>query len=173
MKLYASKVKPIADSIARSLISEEAIEVEEDRVGEVVLDIESVLREYLRTQRQINDEARDLMDKRGHDFSMFGKTKREVARRHNFKFGEEAIGWICDQMIEMLLHTVHIEEVWAEDNVLRRVMRDILRKHMDVDSDLDEEVRKRIKNLNEGSDAWDIKYQQVMTQLKDSRGISE
>lgn len=172
MKLYSGKVKLIASEMARELIKAEAIEVEADKEPEVVLDIESVLREYMRTEREINDEARALLEKRGLDFSSFGRMKREVAKRQSFGMGEESLDWIINQLIEMLMHTVHIEEVWAEDHVLRRTMRPVLRKHMDVDTDLDEEVRKRIKNLNEGSDAWDIKYQQVMSQIKRDRGIA-
>jgi len=173
MKLYSGKVKQIAQEIARELIKEELIEIEDDKKYEVELDIESVLREYLRTEREINDKARDLIEKRGLDYSSFGRIKRDVARRRDFAFGEESIEWMCNQIIEMLLHTNHIIEVWAEDHVLRRTMAPVMRKHMDVDSDLDEEVRNRIKNLNEGSDAWDIKYQQVMSQIKRNRGLSD
>lgn len=173
MKLYSGKVKLIAQELARELIKGEHIEVEEEKQPEVVLDIESVLREYMRTEREVNDEARSLLEKRGLDFSSFGRLKRDVAKRHGFGLGEEALDWILNQLIEMLMHTVHIEEVWAEDHELRRAMRPVLRKNMEVESELDEEVRKRIKNLNEGSDAWDIKYQQVMSQIKRDRGMTD
>ena len=52
----------------------------------------------------------------------------------------------------------HVDEVFADDNTLRRKTRDVLRKHMMVDEELDEEVRKRIKNLEEGTQTWDIEY---------------
>lgn len=171
MRLYSGKVKVIASEIARELINSEAIEVEKQNEHEVVLDIESILKEYLRTDREISSEARDIMEARRLNYSKFGRIKRDIAKKRNFGLGEDALDWITDQLIELLLHTAHVEEVWAEDKKLRLAMRPILIKHMSVDDDLDAEVRKRIKNLNEGSDAWDIKYEQVMKQMKDRRGL--
>jgi hypothetical protein len=40
-----------------------------------------------------------------------------------------------------------------------------------MDDELDAEVRKRIKNLNEGSMAWDIKYQQVLEDIRRKKGL--
>jgi len=172
MKLYRGKISPIAQEMSQVLVREKAIEVTDQGLPEVRLDIEAVLKEYLRTEREINDEARELLERRGEGFSHFGKTKRKVARRRKFGLGEEALDWITKQLIEMLLHTVHVEEVWAEDNVLRKHMREILKKHMkDADSEIDLEVRKRIKNLNEGTSDWDERYQQIKEQIKSSRGL--
>ena len=52
----------------------------------------------------------------------------------------------------------HIDEVFAEDAILRRKIKDICKKHMQVDEAIDQEVRDRIKNLEEGSQAWDVEY---------------
>lgn len=173
MKLYGSKIKTIAQEMTRALIKQEAIEVDDGKAPEVELDIESTLKEYLRTDREINDEARALVEKRGMDYSAFGRTKRDLAKRRNFGIGEDALAWIMDQLIELLLYTSHVEEVYFEDNKLRLVLRPILRKHMEVDDELDEEVRKRIKNLSEGSTSWDIKYEQVMKDMKRRKGLEE
>lgn len=174
MKLYRGKIPIIAQEITRQMIESEAIEVEDPaNIPEVRLDIEAILKEYLRADREISDEARDIMSARGDSFSAFGRTKRTIARRRKFGLGDESIDWIINQLLEMLLHTVHIDEVWAEDRDLRKIMRVALRKHMDVEENLDKEVRNKIKNLSQGSDDWDVKYQQEMERLKRLKGLDK
>ena len=58
------------------------------------------------------------------------------------------------------LHSPHVEEVFADDLSMRRKMKEILRSAMAVESELDEEVRKRIKKYN----AADSKPRQIMTE---------
>jgi len=91
MRLYSGKVKVIASEIARELINSEAIEVEKQNEHEVVLDIESILKEYLRTDREISSEARDIMEARRLNYSKFGRIKRDIAKKRNFGLGEDAI----------------------------------------------------------------------------------
>ncbi|HEY3353447.1 MAG TPA: DUF507 family protein [Polyangia bacterium] len=170
MKLFSGKVPIIAQEIVRQLTTEGDVETAEP--NEVELDVESVLKEYLRTDREITEKAKDLMDKRNLPYGQFGKIKRAMAEEKGFGLGEDGIGWICSQLIEILLQSGHVEEVFADDNTLRRKMRDILRKHMMVDDELDEEVRKRIKNLEEGTQTWDVEYNKVLEQIKRNRGLA-
>jgi hypothetical protein len=44
---------------------------------------------------------------------------------------------------------------------------------MQVDEAIDQEVRDRIKNLEEGTQAWDVEYQKVLEQIKTKHGIKE
>lgn len=171
MKIYHSKVPVIAEELAGALIREEAVEVSEEDKREFYLDIESVLLSYIDTDKRIHDEAQDLLSSRGFDFSYFHRLKRDVAKKYNFALGDDAIDWITEQLIELLLHTPHVEEVWADNNDIRRISRPILLKHTSYDEALDVEVRKRIKNLNEGSLAWDIKYQQVLDEVRRRKGL--
>ena len=67
----------------------------------------------------------------------------------------------------------HIEEVFADDTVMRRKIKDICKKHMSVDEAIDQEVRDRIKNLEEGTNAWDIEYNKVLEQIKQKHGVKE
>ena len=66
---------------------------------------------------------------------------------------------------------ITVYEIYADDATMRRKMRDILKKHMQVDEELDEEVRKRIKNLEEGTQAWELEYQKAMEQIKRKHGL--
>ncbi|MFA5624512.1 MAG: DUF507 family protein [Bradymonadales bacterium] len=171
MKIYKGQTRQIAIDIADALLKEEAVDVEADDKEEFYLDIESVFRSYVETGRQIYEEAQELVQKRRLDFSSFHKVQREVAKKYNFALGDDAIDWITDQLIEMLFHTAHVAEVWADNNDIRRISRPIIYKHTSVDSDMDAEVRKKIKNLSEGSLAWDVKYQQVLEDVRRKRGL--
>ena len=55
---------------------------------------------------------------------------------------------------------------------LRKKITNILRKHMDVGGELDEEVRSKIKNLEEGTASFEIEYQRVMGELKRKKGLT-
>ncbi len=171
MKIYRGKIKQIAEEITRDLIKQEAIEVDESAIPEVRLDIESVLRAYVDTDQRLTNEARALLEERHLDASNFSRLKRELAKREGFGLGEEAMDWITDQLIEVIFHTAHVDEVWVEDHDLRRFMRPVLTRYSALESEVDEEVRRRIKNLNEGSTAWDIKYQQVLEDVKRRQGL--
>jgi len=74
-------------------------------------------------------------------------------------------------MIESFMQSPHIEEIFAEDTVLRKRMADVLKKHMLVDQELDEEVRRKIRNLEEGTATWEVEYSKVLDQLKRNRGL--
>ncbi|MBQ9817839.1 MAG: DUF507 family protein [Proteobacteria bacterium] len=171
MKIYSGKIPAMANEISQCLIREKAVEVEPEEMEEFHLDIEAVLRSYVDTERRIHEEAQELISHRGLDFSSLNRLKREVAKKYNFAMGDDAIDWLTDQLIEMLYHTTHVEEIWADNNDIRRLTRPILLKHTALDEELDVEVRKKIKNLNEGSVAWDIKYQQVLEDVKRRKGL--
>ena len=171
MKLYPGKIASISQEITTALTAAGDIEVRESEVTEVELDISSVLKEYVRVEREITDRARDLIASRDLDYTSLNKLKRQVADDRGFKLGEDAIEYIIQQVIEMLLHSVHVDEVYAEDHELRAKMTGVLRKHMTVDSDLDREVRRRIKNLQEGTTSWEVEYRRLMDDLKRTKRL--
>jgi hypothetical protein len=161
----------VAADLVRQLAQDGDIELSNGPEAEV--DVQSVLKEYLRVDRELTERAKDIMEIRGLSYSAFTRTKRALAEERDFGLGEEAINWICTQLIETFMHSQHIEEIFADDVTLRRKMKDILRRHMMIDEELDNEVRERIKNLEEGTNAWDIEYKRVMDQMKVKHGIKE
>ena len=171
MKLYNAKVPQVARDILQRLTAESDLEVS-DR-AEAELDIQSVLREYLRLERDVTDRAKDEMERRGIGFDQFGRIKRRIAEETNIGLGAEGILWMCNQILETFMQSKHVEEVFSEDAILRRKMEEILRRHMQVDDDLDAEVRQRIKNLEEGTANWDVEYQKALAQIKQKRGLDK
>jgi hypothetical protein len=171
MKLYSGKVDTIASECVTKLINDGDIEVT-DRT-EAELDVTSVLKEYIRVDRELTERAKDIMEIRGLGYSAFGRTKRSLADQKDFGLGEDGVTWMVNQILEQFMQSSHVEEIYAEDIVMRRKIKEILHKHMAVDDELDQEVRQRIKNLEEGTNAWDIEYGRVMDQMKKKHGINE
>jgi hypothetical protein len=171
MKLYSGKVDSIASEVVTKLVGDGDIEVS-DRI-EAGLDVASVLKEYIRVDRELTERAKDIMEIRGLGYSAFGRTKRSLADQKEFGLGEDGVTWMVNQILEQFMQSSHVEEIYAEDTIMRRKIKEILHKHMAVDDELDQEVRQRIKNLEEGTNAWDIEYGRVMDQMKKKHGISE
>lgn len=139
--------------------------------AEAELDVQAVLKEYLRLEKEITEKAKDLLQKRNLPYEQFGKVKRAMASEKSFGLGDEALDWMTSQMIESFMQSPHIEEVFVEDGVLRRKMADVLKRHMMVEEEIDAEVRRRIKNLEEGTSTWDVEYQKALEQIKRNRGL--
>lgn len=171
MRLYSGKIPTIANETVRKLV--DAGDIETDNAAEVELDVEAVLKEYLRLDRELTDKAKDLMEQRGLPYSQFGRIKRTMAEEKDFGLGEESINWIITQIIENFMHSANVDEIFAEDASLRRTMRDILRKHMAIDDEIDLEVRQRIRNMEEGTAAWEVEYSRALGQIKKKHGIGD
>ena len=169
MKLYSGKIPTVALEVIRTLV--EAGDIEVSDAAEAQLDVEAILKEYLRMDRELSDRAKDVLEQKKLPYGQFGKVKRSLAEEREFGIGEEATAWIANQLLETFMHSAHVEEVFADDVVLRKKVREILRKHMMVDEELDEEVRRRIKNLAEGTQTWEIEYAKVMEQMKRKHGL--
>ncbi len=170
MRLFSGKVSIIAREICEALTRDNDIEVTDKE--EVILDVEAVLKEYLRLEREIVDRVKDLLESRKLPYAQFGRLKKQVADERGIGIGEESIEYLCNQVIGSFMHSVHVEEVFGEDHDLRRKMVGILRKHMAVDEEVDKETRDKIRNLEEGTRTWDIEYQKVMEQIKKKRGLT-
>lgn len=171
MKLFIGKVPAMAQELVQALMNEGRLEVEPEEVVEVVKDIESVLKEYIRLDKEITEKAREIVSAQKRDYTEVPKVKMQIARERNVGIGEQAIEYIISQIIEALIHSRHVSEVYGADNEIALVISPILKKYLTADEELDLEVRKRIKNLKEGSTAWEIQYRKVMEELRRSKGF--
>ena len=154
MRLYSGKIGPIVDDLVRELTAQEDVEIEE--VAEVRLDLEAVLKEYVRRERQMIDEAKDRMEREGLGYSKLGRMRQRLAKEMGFPQQDEVLPYLIDQLLNMLFHSANVIEIYADDVTLRKKMTPILRRHMEVDTGLDAEVRSKIKNLQEGTSAFEV-----------------
>ena len=171
MRLYPGKVDTIAAEIITSLVHAGDIEVSDG--NEAQLDAAAVLKEYIRVDKELTERAKDILEIRGLPYAHLGRTKRQLAEQKEFGLGEDGLTWIASQMLEAFMSSRHVDEVFADDAILRRKIKEICRKHMAVEEAIDQEVRDRIKNLEEGSQAWDVEYAKVLEQVKGMQGLKE
>jgi len=169
MRLFSGKISTISEEIVRTLSAEGDIECEQP--AEVVLDIESVLKEYLRYERSISDEAKNRLETRGLPYAQLGKLRSQVAKEKGAPQADDVLPYLLDQILNFLFHSRNVDEIFAEDAELRKKLTVILRKHMEVGGELDEEVRSKIKNLEEGTASFEIEYQRIMGDIKRKKGL--
>lgn len=169
MRLYKGQVPVVAEEIARDLTRSGDLEVEQANIPEVEMDIQSVLNEYIRLDRELNNRVRDIQSAEG---GSFGRIKSRLARRKGVEdIQDDPIGYIIDQLIDIFFHSHFVNEVFSDDRTLRKKMKPILEGHMKVQEELDEEVRDKIKNLEEGSRDWEVEYEKVMGRLKRTKNL--
>lgn len=169
MRLYAGKVGPLSEEISKVLVENKDIECEDRK--EVTRDIESVFTNYLELERQSVEKAKDILTQRSMPQSEFNRVKKLAAEQKGIKVGDEMLDHLLDQIIEILMHSANVDEVYAADHDLRRHMRPLLKKYIEIDEQLDTEVRSKIKNVQEGTRTWEIEYQRVMSDIQRRKGL--
>jgi hypothetical protein len=171
MRLYPKLVPIIAREIIQRLMQENDVEVEPIRVADAEMDMAAIMREYLANEERVNQATREALERRGYDFSKFNQVKREMADVRGFKLGEDGVEFLINQMLEFLLISRNIEEVYSDDNAMRPKILSVMKKHLDIDEEIDREARGRLKHLQEGTSAFEIEYQKVLDQIRRARGL--
>ena len=169
MRLYKGKIPDIRDDVFDALIEEEHIEVAPENGEEVKKDIEAVLNEYHRVDNEIADEAQELEAQ--HEDMSFGRAKHEVADRKGIGIGDEAVGYIIEQIIEAFFHSNFVDEIYALDREITKTLAPIIREHLKVQEKLEKEAREKTKHVEEGTQDWDVEYQKVMERLKRNKNL--
>jgi uncharacterized protein len=169
MRLYSGKIPTIATEVVRALLAANDIESESPR--QVEGDIAAVLTQYLSDEREVNDRAKDILERTGKPQGEYSRVRELVAEEKGIKVGDEALDYLLDQVVEMLMHSTHVDEVYVEDVELRRKMASVFKKHMAADSKLDVEVRAQLKHVKEGTRQWEIEYARVLDHVRRLKGL--
>jgi uncharacterized protein len=169
MRLHNAKVPELARQIVDALLAEGDIETE--KPGEVRADVQSVLEQYIRDEQQVLDRAKEVLQARNLPPSELPRLKRMVSQERGIKLGDEAIDYVLDQLVEMLMHSQNVDEIYADDITLRRKMRDPLRKHAQIDDDVQAEVRSQLKHVKEGTALWEVEYQRMLEDIRRRKGL--
>ncbi|HMJ11941.1 MAG TPA: DUF507 family protein [Polyangiaceae bacterium] len=169
MRIHAAKVPQIAAEMVNALVSGKDIECEAPK--EVQLDVEAVLHQYIRDEEEVSVKARELATQRNLAGSEINKLKKLIADQRKLKLGEDAVDYLLDQLVEMLMHSNNVEEIFAEDYELRRKMREPLRRQVAAEEELQAEVRQRLKHVQEGTSLWEIEYRRMMDDIKRRKGL--
>ena len=171
MRLYPKVIPTIAREVVQTLMQDGDVEIETLRIADAEMDMAAIMKEYLAAEERVNAATREALERRGYDHSRFSQVKREMADVRGFKMGDEGIEYVINQMIEFLLISRNVEEVFAADNSLRGKIFAVMKKHLDVDDEIDREARARLKHLQEGTSAFDIEYNKTVEQIRRARGL--
>jgi hypothetical protein len=169
MRLYKGKIATIVEEILGTLTKEGDIEV--DNPAEARLDLEAVLKEYLRLEKSIVEEAKNRMELQGLGYSHLSQVRNQVAKERGYPTAEETLPYLLEQLLNILFYSNNVGEIFSGDADLRKKIAQILRKQMEVDTELDREVRSKIRNLQEGTTTFDVEYAKVMKQIKQRKGL--
>jgi uncharacterized protein len=169
MRLHAPRVPQIAQEMVTALVKGKDIETESP--DEVRADIESVLHQYIKDEQAVSEKAKDMISARGLSQTELTRIKKLVADERHIKLGDDAIDYLLDQLLEMLMHSANVEEIFSEDYELRRKMRDPLRKQLAEEQALEEEIRGQLRHVQEGTGLWEIEYRRMAEDIKRRRGL--
>jgi hypothetical protein len=169
MKLHSARVPQMAAEMLDAIVK--AKDIETDAPAEVRADIEAVLNQYIRDEISVNEKAKDMLAQRALSQSEFARIKKLVADERKIKLGDEGIDYLLDQLVEMLMHSANVEEVFAEDYELRRKMREPLRRQLAEEQALAEEVRGQLRHVQEGTGLWEIEYRRMMEDVRRRKGL--
>jgi uncharacterized protein len=168
MNLSRSQIPGIAKAIIDALADNRHIEVSSRH--DAALDLEAVLDGYVDQEREISEKARDLVQARGLPTGEYGRIRRIAAEQRGIKVGDEALDYMLDQLVEMLMHSSHVDEVYAQDHDLRRAMRKFIMDSAQEEQKLEAEVRSKLKHVEEGSRMWEIEYRRMKEEIKRRQG---
>jgi len=171
VKIFRGKIRPISEEIVQTLVAEGDIEVVPEQTEEVILDVEAIIKEYIRLDEDLNRAAREILQQRGLSYTEFGKVKRELAEEKKFEVGDRAMFWIGTQILECFMVNDRVGEIYSEDWVMRKKINKVFNKQLGLEEQIDKEVRARIKNIQEGTPEWEIEYKKLKDQIAKKRGL--
>lgn len=169
MRLHSAKVPQIASDMVGALTSDGSVET--DAPKEVALDIASVLNQYIKDEQDVTEQAKTMLAARNLPQTDFNRIRKLVAEERKIKLGEDAIDYLLDQLLEMLMHSGSVEEIFAEDFVLRKKMRDPLRRQFAEDEAIEQQIRGQLKHVQEGTSVWEVEYRRMAEDIKRRKGL--
>ncbi|TVQ91971.1 MAG: DUF507 family protein [Deltaproteobacteria bacterium] len=171
MKLYRAKIPLIAHDTIKALSESGDIEVEPEKRSEAEADLVAIMEEFLRRDSDLRARAKDYIARRKLPYSEYGKVRKQLADEQEHPFGEDVVKFFCRQFIENLLISPFVEEVYADDAILLRRIREILYRH-DVDEEqIRTEAIGRIKNVKEGTVEYELALSEAMREIKKRKGL--
>src|SRR3989304_2955439 len=79
MRLYPKVIPAISSDVIRTLIQDEDVEIEAERIADAELDVAAIMKEYLAADERVNAATRETLERRGLDQSRFDHVKHELA----------------------------------------------------------------------------------------------
>jgi len=169
MLLPPHKVTDVAREMLQLLQKSELLETDLPR--EVQLDLEAVLNQYIKTEQELVTRARQTVESRGLTNRDYPRVLASLAEQRGVKVGEEALDYLLEQLLQMVLNSSNIEEIYGEDHEIRRELRIPLRKVTEQREKIERDVRTQVRQAEEGSPVWEIEYHRMMEDIRRRRGL--
>lgn len=172
MRIYRKVIPKISKDIVRTLLANRAIEVEDGHRDEAELDVAATFVTYMNELEQVNTDAQEQLQRHKLPQEMLGRIKRNLAETRKVAMGSSALDHVIDRVISGLYDSKNIQEVFMEDNEIRKLVAEAMKKYLGVDEELDREVRGRLKNLREGTPEWEIEYGRLIDQMRATKSLT-
>ena len=151
MKLYKGKIPVIAQDLVVKLVDEGDVELVPGMRSEAELDLQSIMNNYLRQERRLNNMVRDHIADYKIEYDRRGEIRREKAKEMGHPIGDRVMPYLATQFNRMIMNSPNFDEVYATDSVIRSKIFEVLRSNNVNEAELREEARARLSNLDENS----------------------
>lgn len=173
MKLYRTKIPTIAREIIEQLVADNDVEIRAERKEEAEKDLVAIMEEFIRRDGDFRNRVRDHMANRAIPYDQYGSIRKKLADDLNHPAGDEIERYLARQFLENLMISPFVDEVFGEDDDIRRKMLIVLKSH-DVDEKaIREEAEAKIKNIKEGTMEYEVALQNAMREVKKRHGLLE
>lgn len=166
LHLYRKVIPKISHDVVRHLRSREYAEIEDTQVIEAELDLSTVMVDYMNKQDRINQEAKAGLQRRSLSPDRFAMVKKSIAEVREFPLAVDGIEFVTSQLLDALFDSGNVEEIYGSDGELVEVVKEVLDKHLCLDEEIDRNVRAALRNVPEGSAAFESEYQRRARELK-------
>ena len=166
LHLYRKVIPKISHDVVRFLRSREYAEIEDTQVIEAELDLSTVMVDYMNKEDRINQEAKAGLQRRHLSPDRYAMVKKSIAEVREFPLAADGIVFVTDQVLEALFDSANVEEIYGSDEELKEVVGEVLVKHLELDEEIDRNVRAALRNVAEGSSAFEAEYQRRARELK-------
>tara|TARA_R110001583_G_scaffold12612_7_gene55832 strand:- start:11181 stop:11705 length:525 start_codon:yes stop_codon:yes gene_type:complete len=171
MKLYLANVSAISLKVIETLVNDGSIEVLPVGRQEAARDLSAIMEEFLRREREITRETKDMMSRIKLPYDEFGSQKSKLSKRKKHPSGGDIEKFLSRQFIESFMISNFVDEVYATDDYMYKKMLTILRDFHVDENEVREEAMSRITNISKGTVEYEIALQSAIREVKQKRGL--
>ena len=166
LNLYRKVIPKISHDVVRFLRTREFAEIEDVLVIEAELDLSTVMVDYMNKEDRISAEAKAGLARRHLSPDRYRMVKKSIAEVREFPLEADGINHVTSQVLEALFDSNNVEEIYGTDEELKAVVAEVLEKHLALDEEIDRSVRAALRNVPEGSSAFEAEYQRRARDMK-------
>lgn len=171
MKLYRTRIKPIAHEVVAVLCHRGMIEVLPENIEEAEQDLVAIMEEYLRRESALRRAVKDHMSNNCLSSETYGRVRRQIAEEWNHPLGRFVEKYLSRQFVENFMLSNYIDEVFEEDEVMIKLVRKLI-EGFDVNENvLLDEAREQIRNIQPGTIDYEISLSKALYEVKKRHGL--